>query len=313
MDVTGLIPPPPKKPAGRRQGEDPAQGRGQGRRTRPRPRPAKPDADAAGRRPTPAEAEPTPEPPAKKPESRWSSPSELVLGSARTTAPAATGSRSSSTRRGRGSRRSPRRGTRPSSTERPSRQAPAAPADPRRRPARPPPSLAMTLVVRRATAVDAGRRPPTRRGRRRPTAARSPLDGVVWEVVRDDQGAPPPSGRSPADAEDGSAEAEGQEVVFRTTAVDRPAWSVTKTYRLWKGADGFEVELEFESPDEDRARRLQAARPARHPDRGRVVHRHLPRRLLRPGRGRRGRRSSPRRPTTSPRQGRPRAVPDARR
>ena len=56
---------------------------------------------------------------------------------------------------------------------------------------------------------------------------------------------------------------------------------VTKTFRLWQATDGLEVELKFESPDKERQVRLQPAGPARHPDRGRVVHRHFPRHLLR--------------------------------
>ncbi len=74
-----------------------------------------------------------------------------------------------------------------------------------------------------------------------------PLDGELWEVVRDDQGNA--ARRIPAGA--GEAEETGREVVFRTKVAE-PEIVVTKTFRLRKGADGFEVELKFESPDEER-------------------------------------------------------------
>ena len=59
---------------------------------------------------------------------------------------------------------------------------------------------------------------------------------------------------------------------------------VTKTFRLFPNTDGLEVELKFESPDKERSVVYNLLGPARHPDRGRVVHRHLPRRGLRPAR-----------------------------
>jgi YidC/Oxa1 family membrane protein insertase len=75
-----------------------------------------------------------------------------------------------------------------------------------------------------------------------------PLDLETWEVVPDDQGriARP----IPASARN-EAEETGRAIVFRTT-VGKPEVVVTKTYRLSKGADAFEMELKFESPDEDR-------------------------------------------------------------
>ncbi len=74
----------------------------------------------------------------------------------------------------------------------------------------------------------------------------------------------------------------GQAIVFRTKA--RAGVIVTKTFRLWKNTDGFEVELKFESPDKERSVVYNLLGPARHPDRRRMVHRHVPRRGLRPGR-----------------------------
>jgi YidC/Oxa1 family membrane protein insertase len=76
-----------------------------------------------------------------------------------------------------------------------------------------------------------------------------PLDGAVWEVVRDEQGRakrPIPAGART------EAEETGLAIVFRTT-VGQPELVVTKTYRLMKAADSFEVELRFESPLEERA------------------------------------------------------------
>lgn len=72
---------------------------------------------------------------------------------------------------------------------------------------------------------------------------------TLWEVVRDDQGhavrtftRPHPLTKAPT---------EGQEIVLRSS--ENPAGvTVTRTYRLWKGEDGFELELGFESPDAER-------------------------------------------------------------
>jgi YidC/Oxa1 family membrane protein insertase len=72
-----------------------------------------------------------------------------------------------------------------------------------------------------------------------------PLDQMMWEVVRDDQNRivrPIPADAAAEPAAKGSA------VVFRTT-VGAPAVTVTKTYRLLKGSNGFEMELAFASPE----------------------------------------------------------------
>ncbi len=56
----------------------------------------------------------------------------------------------------------------------------------------------------------------------------------------------------PADAKT-EAEETGRSIVFRATAgTPGSQVVVTKTFRLMKGADGFELELRFESPDADR-------------------------------------------------------------
>ena len=75
------------------------------------------------------------------------------------------------------------------------------------------------------------------------------LDLVTWEVVRDRDDAPAvrtltkphPVTKAPTEC---------QELAFRTTASD-PAVTVTKVYRLWKGEDGFDVDLKFSSPSKD--------------------------------------------------------------
>lgn len=75
------------------------------------------------------------------------------------------------------------------------------------------------------------------------------LDAEIWEVVRDEQGrAVRPLSR---EAAGDVPAAEGQEVVFRATADNGAV--VVKTYRLWKGEDGFDFGLKFESPDKERA------------------------------------------------------------
>ncbi|MGE3820748.1 MAG: membrane protein insertase YidC, partial [Isosphaeraceae bacterium] len=69
-----------------------------------------------------------------------------------------------------------------------------------------------------------------------PTAgAEIPLDSVVWEVVRDERG------RAVRPTE------KGQEAILRAT-VDELGLTVTKTYRLNKGAEAFDVVLTFDSP-----------------------------------------------------------------
>ncbi|WP_337174588.1 YidC/Oxa1 family insertase periplasmic-domain containing protein [Paludisphaera sp.] len=114
-----------------------------------------------------------------------------------------------------------------------------------------PPSLSLTL----SPPDVAGRIVPMRPAERMLAAANGAqtptedlLDAEVWEVVRDDQGrAVRPLSRPAAE---GVTAAEGQEVVFRATADDGVI--VTKTYRLWKGEDGFDFLLKFESPDRPR-------------------------------------------------------------
>ena len=74
--------------------------------------------------------------------------------------------------------------------------------------------------------------------------AEVPLDAVYWEVVRDDKGriVRPITRKS-----DKGEDVEGQEVVFRYR-VDAWDLTITKTYKIWKAEEGFEVALGFESP-----------------------------------------------------------------
>lgn len=113
-----------------------------------------------------------------------------------------------------------------------------------------PPSLALTL----SPADVVGRGTPMRPADRAKLAAVNPdappsedlLDAELWDVVRDDQGrAVRPIGR---EAKGDVSSAQGQEVVFRSKAANGVV--VTKTFRLWKGADGLELDLKFESPDD---------------------------------------------------------------
>ena len=114
-----------------------------------------------------------------------------------------------------------------------------------------PGSLAMTVISAakanrplKADADDAAIAPPK---------VEAPLDREIWEVVRDGDDKPAVRAVTKPDSR-GSASLkkviEGQEIAFRIKA-DDPAVQVTKVYRLWKGEDGFEVDLKFSSAAED--------------------------------------------------------------
>ncbi len=114
-----------------------------------------------------------------------------------------------------------------------------------------PPSLSMSLVLPRAREVDPA--DVAAAGVLEPGGGELPLDGVVWEVVRDDRGrvVRPVSRQAPAPApaaKGATRSVEGQSVVFRTRA-DGLGLVVTKTYRLYKDENGFELDLTFESPE----------------------------------------------------------------
>jgi YidC/Oxa1 family membrane protein insertase len=69
------------------------------------------------------------------------------------------------------------------------------------------------------------------------------LDTVRWEVVRDKPDAPAVKSISKS-LPDKTGQVEGQEITFRTT-LDSPNLTITKRFRIWKGEDGFEFELNF--------------------------------------------------------------------
>jgi YidC/Oxa1 family membrane protein insertase len=75
------------------------------------------------------------------------------------------------------------------------------------------------------------------------------LDQETWEVVRDKDDAPAVRTVTMVEPVTG-AKVEWQEVAFRIKVAD-PSVEVTKTYRLRKGEDGFEVELKFAPTAED--------------------------------------------------------------
>ncbi|WP_165232333.1 membrane protein insertase YidC [Aquisphaera insulae] len=114
-----------------------------------------------------------------------------------------------------------------------------------------PPSLSLTIneeskalaepVV--AEADDAGEGPAP------PRITEDLLDSVLWQVIRNPDGRVVRAIRSQDPAT--KSDIEGQEVVFRATASNGVV--VTKTYRLWQGMNGLEVEIGFESPDRERS------------------------------------------------------------
>ena len=82
----------------------------------------------------------------------------------------------------------------------------------------------------------------------------TPLDLIVWEVVKDAQGrAVRTITRDRPNANGGAPKAtEGQELTFRTK-VDDLGLSITKTFRLFQGEDGFEFDLHLDSAAQTRS------------------------------------------------------------
>ena len=112
------------------------------------------------------------------------------------------------------------------------------------------PSLALTLVNPRDRRVEPD--DAAAAGILEPGGGELPLDGIVWEVVRDDKGrVVRPIAAGPG-AEGRARVARGQSVVFRTQ-VENLGLTLTKTFRLFEGEDGFEVDLTFESPQQTRS------------------------------------------------------------
>lgn len=114
------------------------------------------------------------------------------------------------------------------------------------------PSLALTLSTDVPAAAEA-EKPETESDTetdqpKPPSRTEDLLDSVLWDVVRDDQGrvVVPLTGTT-----DSGKEVEGQQVSFRTKAANEVV--VTKTFRLWKETDGLELEIRFDSPDQERA------------------------------------------------------------
>jgi YidC/Oxa1 family membrane protein insertase len=110
-----------------------------------------------------------------------------------------------------------------------------------------PGSLALTVIstAKAAKAINGDAEEATTDAPR----AEAPLDLKLWEVVRDKEGGPAVKPITRIDPVT-KTPVEGQEIRFRISSRD-PVVTVTKTYRIWKGEDGFEVDLAFASPKAD--------------------------------------------------------------
>ena len=222
------------------------QGQGRAARRRRSPgrgaKPAKAKAKPAGRQEARARRSPSP--------TSWSS------ARTRTTTPSGYHLRLQLDQSGRGGRvevdLGPVRGRvrRPTAAPDQGRSAPAQ-ADRRTTPVRRlPRSLAMTLASDRQ-----GRRRPTTADaedadRPRPPRPRSRSTAMLWEVVRDKDDAPAVRPITKTDRRRPRRRSRARRSSSGPRSTTRRS-TVTKTYRLWKGEDGFEVELKFDSPDED--------------------------------------------------------------
>ena len=82
-----------------------------------------------------------------------------------------------------------------------------------------------------------------------PPRIEAPLDREVWEIVRASDEAPAVRVTSRVDP-DTKQTVECQEIAFKIKVADPPV-EVTKVYRIFKGKNGFEIELRFASPDKD--------------------------------------------------------------
>ena len=112
------------------------------------------------------------------------------------------------------------------------------------------PSLALTLRQGTKAAEPAAEEDDADKAEIRRAAADAVelLDSELWEVVRE-------NGKAVRTVTGENLETKepvkGEAIVFRTTA--RSGLVVTKTYRLFPDTDGFELELKFESPGQDRS------------------------------------------------------------
>ena len=169
-------------------------------------------------------------------------PAELVLGSAADQTPGGYRLEVQLEQNGRGGRTSVASSRYEAEFEKRPEPPPAAPAVQHDTLARP--SLALSVLSLDAdaapTAPEAGAESEAIRG------VRSRSTQLLWEVVRDDQGRDRP-------ADPGRRQTGGGARVRRSSSgrtVGQPGVTLTKTYRLLKGEDGFDVELEFESPEQ---------------------------------------------------------------
>jgi YidC/Oxa1 family membrane protein insertase len=258
MEVTGLVPPPPppakqaplqagKAKPGADKDKDKAIAKGE-----PPAKPGETTADAA----TPKGEAPLGEagkakPKAKEPAIKLAEPAELVLGSLKKTGP--DGYRLEA--------RFEQKGAGVSSLFSTLYEAEFVEGQKKHRPLEllkydplVPPSLAMTLVTPRDAGVDPAAAAAAGMDLDRTGGGELPLDLIVWEIVRDGDGHAVRAVSKPRGAVAGEknpaklAPVEGQEIVFRTK-VDELGLTITKTYRLFKGEDGFEVDLSFASPE----------------------------------------------------------------
>ena len=111
-----------------------------------------------------------------------------------------------------------------------------------------PGSLAVTVIsdAKAARPIEADNDNTNDAPNTEPPRIEADLDLKTWEVVRANDGAPAVKVVSRTDSTT-KLPVEGQEISFRIKAAD-PSVIVTKTYRIWKGEDGFEVDLAFSSP-----------------------------------------------------------------
>ncbi|HMB04984.1 MAG TPA: membrane protein insertase YidC [Isosphaeraceae bacterium] len=235
MDLMGLTPPPPKKPAPVAQAK-PEPGKSGAAAQDKEKEPAEVVAKDGGKEEGKTEPAPPAVASAKKAAIPVIDPGELVLGSAADKSP-------------KGYRleiRLEQNGAGVSSVASSRFEAEFVEGMRRHRPLqlirhdpKAPPSLALSLVLPGADPQAASEGS---------LQGEHPLDQMLWEVVRDDQGRIVRP--IPADAKPGAED--GQEIVFRAT-VGEPEVTLAKRYRLMKDADAFELEITFESPEKERS------------------------------------------------------------
>jgi len=255
MEATGLIPPPPKKPlaqvAGAGAGKDAAADRPAARdgATPALELPADPFVKAG----PPDEIKP---PAVEKAAPRGpvvalAAPDELVLGSSENTGPGGYRLRVRLDQKGAGVASVTSALYEAEFPEGQKGKARHKPLELLKNDPKSPPSLAITLVTPRDPSVDPAEAAAAGVGANASEAGELPLDYQVWEVVRGEgrSAVSPVTRPAPAGAAGKKTDAtRGQQVVFRTR-VDSLGLTLTRTYRLFPGEDGFDAELTFESPE----------------------------------------------------------------